>query len=140
MIEHYDVKAGVDLAQIGEDDITIEGDTVRIVLPPPFIISQSLDAQKSHVVSRSTGPTSFIGGQSKELLDAVLREAQDRARTETLADGALLSAAQENAATDLTRLLTASGIAHVLYVRSAAPTPPARTSPSAVTPTPTVRR
>lgn len=135
----YDVKAGVDLSQISESDITIEGDTVRIVLPPPYIVSQALDAEKSHVVSRSTGPTSFIGGASKELLDTVLREAQRRANTETLADGTLLKAAQENAASDLTRLLHDAGIKNVVFVSSPSPTPPSRFGPLPVTPTPASR-
>jgi hypothetical protein len=135
----YDVKAGVDLSRITESDITVEGDTVRIALPPPYIISQALDAEKSHVVSRSTGPTSFIGGASKDLLDTVLREAQTRANTETLADGTLLKAAQENAASDLTRLLNDAGIKNIVFVSSPTPTPPARLGPAAITPAPTSR-
>ena len=132
----YDVKAGVDLSQIKESDITVDGDTVRIVLPPPYIVSQALDAQKSHVVSRSTGPTSFIGGPSKDLLDTVLREAEKRANTETLADGTLLKAAQENAASDLTRLLNDAGIKNVVFVSTPSATPAARFGPAPVTPTP----
>ncbi len=133
----YDVKAGVDLSQIKESDITVDGDTVRIVLPPSYIVSQALDAQKSHVVSRSTGPTSFIGGASKDLLDTVLREAEKRANTETLADGTLLKAAQENAAGDLTRLLNDAGIKNVVFVSTPSPTPPTRFGPAPITPTPT---
>lgn len=133
----YDVKAGVDLEQIKVDDITVEGDTVRIVLPPPFIISQALDEQQSHVVSRSTGPTAFIGGPSRELLDAVLRDAAARARLGTLDDGTLLAAAQENAASDLRRLLNAAGIANVVFVTAPIPTAPAATGLHSVTVTPT---
>ncbi|MGI8855128.1 MAG: DUF4230 domain-containing protein [Thermomicrobiales bacterium] len=136
----YDVKAGVDLSQIKESDITIDGDTVRITLPPSYIVSQALDAQKSHVVSRSTGPTSFIGGASKDLLDTVLREAEKRANTETLADGTLLKAAQENAASDLTRLLNNAGIKNVAFVSTPSATPPSRFGPTPVTPTPTSGR
>ncbi len=131
----YDVKAGVDLSRITENDITIHGDTVRIVLPPPYIVSQALDAEKSHVVSRSTGPTAFIGGASKDLLDTVLREAEMRANTETLADGRLLNAAQENATSDLTRLLNNAGIKNVVFVSTPAPTPPSHVGPVPVTPT-----
>jgi len=136
----YNVKAGVDLSQIKESDITVDGDTVRIALPPPFIVSQALDAQKSQVISRSTGPTSFIGGPSKDLLDTVLREAEDRAKTETLADGTLLKTAQENAATDLTRLLNDAGIKNVVFTSAPVPTAPARTDPAPVTPQPTAQR
>ncbi len=132
----YDVKAGVDLSQITEQDVTVEGDTVRIALPPPFIISQALDAQQSHVISRSEGPTAFIGGPSKELLDVILRDAEGRARLGVLDDGTLLQAAQENAATDLRRLLNAAGIANVVFVPAPLPTAPAPTGFHPITVTP----
>ncbi len=132
----YDVLAGVDLSRITEDDITIDGDTVRIRLPPPYVISQALDAQESHVLARTEGPTAFIGGPSKDLMDAVLRDAQDRAKTATLADGTLLAAAQENAASDLRRLLSAVGYTHVVFEITAPAVPPASVAPAPVTPTP----
>ena len=135
----YDVKAGVDLGQITEDDITVDGDTVRITLPPSFIISQALDAQQSHVVSRSAGPTAFIGGPSKELLDVILRDAEGRARLGVLDDGTLLQAAQENAATDLRRLLNAAGFANVVFTTAPIPTAPAPVGLHPVTATPTPR-
>lgn len=126
----YDVKAGVDLSQIKDGDITVDGDTVRIVLPPAAIVSQSLDAQKSYVLSHSVGPTTIIGGPSQQLMDTVLRSAEEKARMATLADDNLLKAARENAAGDLTRILNASGITNVVFVDAPTATAAARTAAS----------
>ena len=126
----YNIKAGVDLAQIKDSDITVNGDTVRIVLPPTHIISQSLDAQKSYVLSHSLGITAQIGGVSQGLMDTVLRTAEEKARTATLSDDTLLKAARENATADLTRILNASGITNVVFVDAATATTTAQTAAS----------
>jgi len=149
----YDIKAGVDLSQIKDSDITVNGDTVRIVLPPTHIISQSLDAQKSYVLSHSLGITAQIGGVSQGLMDTVLRTAEEKARTATLSDDTLLKAARENATADLTRILNASGITNVVFVDAVTATTTAQTAASVTTsrttspatrtataPTPTPRR
>jgi len=138
----YDIKAGVDLSQIKDSDITVDGDTVRIVLPPATIISQSLDAQKSYVITHEVGPTTVIGGPSKELMDTVLRTAEGKAQVATLADDNLLKAARESATANLTALLNASGITNVVFVDAptataiAARTPAAASSATRATATP----
>ncbi len=127
----YDIKAGVDLSQIKDSDITVEGDTVRIVLPPASIISQSLDAQKSYVITHEVGPTTVIGGPSKELMDAALRTAESKAQMATLADDNLLKAARESATANLTALLNASGITNVVFVDAPTATAIAGRTPAA---------
>lgn len=129
----YDVKAGVDLSQIKDSDITVEGDTVRIVLPPPTIISQSLDAQKSYVLSHTLGPTAQIGGVSQNLMDAVLRSAQDKAQMALLNDDTLFKAARENAMTNLAQILNASGVTNVVFIDAPAATATAQTAASVTT-------
>ncbi len=127
----YDIKAGVDLSQIKDSDITVDGDTVRIVLPPASIISQSLDAQKSYVITHEVGPTTVIGGPSKELMDTVLRTAESKAQMATLADDNLLKAARESATANLTALLNASGITNVVFVDAPTATAIAGRTPAA---------
>lgn len=118
----YDVQAGIDLSQIKEGDITVAGNTVTIRLPPPYVVSQSLNPQKSYVIAHEIGPTAAIGGASKELLDTVLRNADQKARMGVLADDTLLKAAQENASTTLKRLLNDSGVENVVFVAAPIPT------------------
>ncbi len=142
----YDVKAGIDLSKITAQDIVIEGDTVRITLPAPYIVSQSLDSQKSYVASRTGGPSTGIGTPEKDLMNSVLRDADQKARDAVLADDQLLQAAQENAATSLRQLLEASGVKNIVFVRAPLPTRPAATTSQTVrgtvaaSPTATARR
>ena len=128
----YDVKAGVDLSQIKDSDITIDGDTVTIRLPAPYIVSQALDPQKSYVIAHEIGPTAAIGGASKDLLDTVLRNADAKAKNAVLSDDTLLKAAQENAQTSLKRLLTDAGVTNVIFIAAPIPTQPPRDLPTPV--------
>ncbi len=128
----YDVKAGVDLAQIKEGDITVDGDTVTVRLPAPYIVSQALNPQKSYVIAHEIGPTAAIGGASKDLLDTVLRNADAKAKSAVLSDDTLLKAAQENAQTSLKRLLTDAGVQNVVFIAAPIATQPPRDLPTPV--------
>ena len=44
-----EVEAGVDLAEIGEDDVRLDGDRVTISLPEPQVLSSSLDEERTRV-------------------------------------------------------------------------------------------
>ena len=44
-----EVEAGVDLAEIGEDDVRLDGDRVTIGLPEPQVLSSSLDEERTRV-------------------------------------------------------------------------------------------
>ena len=50
------VEAGVDLGDIGEDDVSVKGDSVTIDLPPPEILSVSLDEEQTRVYDRDFSP------------------------------------------------------------------------------------
>jgi hypothetical protein len=49
------VNAGINLQQLTPDDITIDGDTLTLRLPPPQLQDCFLNEQQSYVVSRDTG-------------------------------------------------------------------------------------
>ena len=51
-----EVEAGVDLSEIGKDDVRVEGDTVTMRLPEPEILSSSLDEEKTRVYDRDFSP------------------------------------------------------------------------------------
>ena len=44
-----EVEAGVDLAEIGEDDVRVDGDRVTIDLPEAQVLSSSLDEERTRV-------------------------------------------------------------------------------------------
>jgi hypothetical protein len=46
---HGEVRAGFDLTQISENNVTIQGQKVILTLPPPEILSAGLDADKSGI-------------------------------------------------------------------------------------------
>lgn len=47
-----EVEAGVDLSRIGPDDVQVNGESVRIRLPEPQILSTALDEDKTRVYDR----------------------------------------------------------------------------------------
>jgi hypothetical protein len=51
-----EVEAGVDLGDIGKDDVKVNSGTVTIDLPEPQILSASLDEQKTRVYDRDFSP------------------------------------------------------------------------------------
>ena len=44
-----EVEAGVDLAEIGEDDVRVDSDRVTIDLPEAQVLSSSLDEERTRV-------------------------------------------------------------------------------------------
>jgi len=49
------VEAGVDLVEMGEDDVRVEGDRVSVDLPEPQVLSSSLDEDRTPVYDRDRG-------------------------------------------------------------------------------------
>lgn len=52
LVASGDVEAGVDLAEIGADDVRVRDDTVTFDLPEPEVLSASLDEGKTRVYDR----------------------------------------------------------------------------------------
>src|SRR5687768_27092 len=52
LIAHGEVLAGFDLSKLDEKDISIDGQTLRMTLPPPQILSTSLNAENTRVYDR----------------------------------------------------------------------------------------
>lgn len=119
-LAYYDVVAGVDLAKIIEDNITVlnDGDplqaTVVITMPQAEILNITLDTQRSRVVSQNT-PV-WIPGCETQVADMTI-EAQQRiqqyAEQAALQQG-ILKMAQEKASFELQRLLLRVGYPNVV--------------------------
>ena len=54
-VAHGNVVAGIDLANIGPDDIEIEGEELMIHLPDPEVFIATLDNEKSYIYDRTLG-------------------------------------------------------------------------------------
>ena len=69
MLVYGDVKAGFDLTKIQPNDLWVDGKRVQLILPPPEILSASVDFERSHIVSYDK---SFIFGNDPELEQVTL--------------------------------------------------------------------
>jgi hypothetical protein len=101
LIAHGEVIAGVDMAQLKAGDISVNGDTVRIHLPGPQILSTRLDNQHTRVYSRSTG---LLVAADPNLESEVRQAAEERITQAAIADG-ILDKARINAQASVTTLL-----------------------------------
>src|SRR5579862_9902127 len=105
LVMHGQVVAGIDLAGVHPEDVTVAGDKVSIKLPPAEVFTTSLDNTKTRVYSRETGLLS----STDPFLESEVRQEAERQLTEAaLQDGILAMAAQNGKAT-ITGLLRGIG-------------------------------
>ncbi len=55
LVAHGIVKAGIDLGRLQVEDVEVEGNTLRVFMPPATITDTYLDEDKTHVIERTTG-------------------------------------------------------------------------------------
>jgi hypothetical protein len=107
------VEAGVDLADLGEDDVRVAGETVTIRLPDPEILSVSLDEEETRVYDRDFGLLNIHPD------DALVEEARDVAvdRIEEAArDEDILDQAEQNAENSIRAFVASLGFERVEFV------------------------
>jgi hypothetical protein len=126
LVARGQVIAGVDLGQIGEDDILVADDgTVVVTMPPAEILVVALDNQKSYVVDRDTG----LIGMNPALETEARRSAEEEILNAALEDG-ILETAQRNAEIYVRQLILALGFRQVMFAE-VAPTPVPTATPTA---------
>lgn len=107
-----DVEAGVDLAQIGENDVRIDGERATIRLPEPEILHASLDEERTRVYDRDSGILNLRPD------DALAEEARAAAveRIEKAArDEEILRVAEQNAEDSIRTFVTTLGFDEVRF-------------------------
>lgn len=94
IVAHGIVKAGVDLKQLEPGDVSVNGKTLSLRLPPPRITDAYLDEKETRVIERTTGLLRLfdkdleqtarliaVGDIHRAARDAgILKDAEDRAR------------------------------------------------------------
>jgi hypothetical protein len=109
LLVHGQAIAGVDLSQLKSSDVTVNGKSVTVHLPPAQIFVTALDDSQTRVYSRSTGW--FI--QADPNLESEVRaKAEQELRNSALTAG-ILNTAQQNADATLTKLLLGFGFDQV---------------------------
>ena len=106
-----DVVAGVDLAQVADEDVELRpaNGAVRIVLPAPEILTTAIDETQTHVYGRTTD---LLAARRDELESLARKEAA--ARIEKGArDGGILERARASAERTVRALLQSLGFREV---------------------------
>ena len=111
-LAHGEVVAGVDLSQFGPQNLRIEGERASVRLPRPDVFHVRLDNQTSKVYDRSTG---WLNGADPQMESDVRRRAEEIFLSAALQEG-ILNKAQQNAQSELRRLLTTMGVKEVTFI------------------------
>jgi hypothetical protein len=95
LIASGDVEAGIDLSEIGDDDVTVEEDRVSIDMPDPEILSSSLNEEETELYDRELG---ILKLQPEEdgLAEQARVEAEER-MVETARENGILEYAEKGA-------------------------------------------
>jgi hypothetical protein len=106
-----DVVAGVDLAKLGDDDVTLDSAThvLHVRLPASEVLSSTLDERSTRVYSRSTD---VLASRNEHLEGEARAQAEDMMRKEAV-DGGILERARASAEATLRALLRPLGYAEV---------------------------
>jgi hypothetical protein len=111
-VAHGEVIAGVDLGQLGLDDLWVEQGILFVILPDAEIFVATLDNEKSYVYDRERG---FLTKGSADLETAARQLAEEEIRKAALEDG-ILDQAHLNAENFLSRMLLKLGYQDVIFV------------------------
>ncbi len=108
-----DVEAGVNLAELGEDDVWVDRETVTIRLPEPEILSVSLDEEETRVYDRDFGLLNIRPDDAlvEEARDAAVDKIEEAARDEDILDQA-----GRNAENSIRAFVTSLGFEEVRFV------------------------
>jgi hypothetical protein len=108
-IAHGDVIAGVDLTQLGKNDVQVNGDSAQVRLPAAQILVTRIDNARSRVYQRTTG----LLVPADPNLESQVRQAAEEQIKQAAIDDKILDKARDNARVTVTGLLYALGFKKV---------------------------
>lgn len=107
-IAYGEVRAGVDLSELGADDVQVSGETVRLRLPPPRILDSKIDVTRSSVYDYDRGFLG-LGPDAAPELQSLAQQTTLQRIVETACDQGLLLDANERADVVVSQLLSSAG-------------------------------
>jgi hypothetical protein len=110
VVAEGDVEAGIDLGELGEDDIRVAGETVFVALPDARVLGTSLNEEGTRLYDR--GLLRIRGND--ELIDAAREDAEDSV-LEIARENGILEKAQDNAEDSTRGLVTSLGYERVVF-------------------------
>lgn len=121
VITQVDVAAGVDLGSIDAQAIQAIGNNITVTLPPPKILSATLDVHKSQIYDYNRGPLS-LGPDVGPQLQAIAQDKAVKDGTQAACRNNILGQANNQAKTVLESLLKEANPSKVVTVTTAEPT------------------
>ena len=112
-VAHGTVIAGINLSDLGQDDLWLDGGTLYVRLPEPQIFVATLDNDKSYVYDRDTG----LLTKGNVDLETLARRAAEQEIEKAAAEDGILDLAQTNAEYYLSRLFQNLGYPQVIFVK-----------------------
>lgn len=109
LIAHGKVIAGVDLQQITQDQVLVDGESLTITLPAPEILSSTLDNSQTKVYDRTKGYLT-MGDQN---LESEARLAAETSITQAACEGGILKEARESAIKEVQHVFQFAGFTTV---------------------------
>jgi hypothetical protein len=107
-----EVEAGIDLGDIGKDDVSVNSDTVTIDLPEPEILSASLDEEKTRVYDRDFSPLNVR--PDDDLVEEARLQAGEKIR-DAARENKILDTAEHNAEDSVRAFVTTLGFEEVQF-------------------------
>jgi hypothetical protein len=107
-----EVEAGIDLGDIGKDDVSVNSDTVTIDLPKPEILSASLDEEKTRVYDRDFSPLNVR--PDDDLVEEARLQAVEKIR-DAARENKILDTAEHNAEDTVRAFVTTLGFEEVQF-------------------------
>jgi len=110
-VAHGYVIAGVDLAEIADEDFRLDDDILFVTLPEAEVFVATLNNDESYVYDRDTG----ILRKSDQDLETTARQVAEQEILRAAVEDGILLQAQQNAEVYLERLLNTLGYMHVVF-------------------------
>ena len=110
LVAHGEVIAGVDLSQLKDGDVAVNGDAVRVKLPKAEVLTTRIDNQRTKVYSRTTG---VLVAADPDLETEVRKAAEEQIAQAAVTDG-ILEKAGANARGSISALLKGLGFKTVV--------------------------
>lgn len=110
-IAYGEVRAGVDLAELDENDIQVTGDAIRLQLPSPEILDSKIDVNRSKVYDYDRGFLGLGPDAAPDLQQLAQQETLQKVVEAACAQG-ILEEANVKAELAVSQLLTTAGYAN----------------------------
>lgn len=110
LIAHGKVIAGIDLAKLSQDDVTVSGTQLTVRLPAPEILVTTIDNKETRVYDRRQG----LLTKGDTNLESEARKAAESTIRQAACTGGILKEASNNAISQLTSLFKTLGFTEVI--------------------------